>query len=178
MKQVLCPGGGGAKRISAPHRCMGEHTSGGGPLNRRLSAVLAAGLVVVFATGLLFVSSALGQQPPPQQSPDRRKGEPQCTSVLPRQAVDAILANHREPLRAAAEAMRTQERALHTLLVADNTTRAALDAEIARSNDARNAFARARMNALWDLRSVIPAQDRQVAFRCAQRLLFRGNQNR
>jgi Spy/CpxP family protein refolding chaperone len=71
--------------------------------------------------------------------------------------------------------MATQERALRSLLVADNSTRAALDAQIARSNDARNAFARARMNALWDLRSVIPAQDRQVAFRCAERLLLRGN---
>jgi Spy/CpxP family protein refolding chaperone len=138
--------------------------------------VLAVGLVVVWATGLLFVSSALGQQqPPPQPSPRGQQREQQCAAALPRQAVEAILANHREPLRAAREAMATQERALRTLLVADNTTRAALDAQIARTNDARNAFARARMNALWDLRSVIPAQDRQVAFRCAERLLFRGN---
>ena len=145
-------------------------------MNRRLSAVLATGLVVVFATGLLFVASALGQQqPPPQPSPRGQAREQQCASVLPRQAVEAILANHREPLRAAREAMATQERALRSLLVADNTTRAALDAQTARSNDARNAFARARMNALWDLRSVIPAQDRQVAFRCAERLLLRGN---
>lgn len=145
-------------------------------MNRRLSAVLAAGLVVVFATGLFFVSSALGQQqPPPQPSPRGQSRDQQCESVLPRQAVEAILANHREPLRVAREAMATQGRALRSLLVADNSTRAALDAQIARSNEARNAFARARMNALWDLRSVIPAQDREIAFRCAERLLLRGN---
>lgn len=155
---------------------MDEHTSGGGPLNHKLSVALAAGLVVVFATGFFFVSTALGQQqPPPQPTPRGQAREQQCAAVLPRQAVEAILANHREPFRAAREAMVTQERALRSLLVADNSTRAALDAQIARSNEARNAFARARMNALWDLRSVIPAQDRQVAFPCAERLLFRGN---
>ena len=69
---------------------------------------------------------------------------------------------------------RREERALRALLVADNATKAALDAQNVKTNEARNALSRVRLDMLWDLRSVIPAQDREMAFRCAERFLMRG----
>jgi Spy/CpxP family protein refolding chaperone len=100
--------------------------------------------------------------------------EQRCAAVLPRQAAEQILANYRERLRTARENAVREERALRALLVADNSTKAALDAQTLKTNDARNALSRVRLDMLWDLRSVVPAQDRAIAFRCAERLLMRG----
>lgn len=134
----------------------------------RLKTLLAAALVVAVLTGLLIVSSALAQQGPPSDS--RRA---QCQSVISQDAVNPVLARHRDRLQTARENMVREERALGALLVADNTTRAALDVQIIKSNDARNAFARARLDLLWDLRSVIPTQNREQAFRCTELLMRR-----
>lgn len=136
-------------------------------MDRQSKTWLAAALAVAVVAGLLFVSSA-----PAQQAPQRPSGE-QCASALPSETVNPVIDRYRDRLRAAREAAVREERALRGLLVADNTTRAALDAQIARTNDARNAFAQVRLDALWELRSVIPAQDREVALRCAARLLMR-----
>jgi len=87
--------------------------------------------------------------------------------------VDPILARYRDRLRAAREDLRREERALRALLVADNSTRAAVDAQSQKVIGARNALLRVRLEMLWDLRSVIPAQDRDLAFRCAQALMMR-----
>lgn len=134
---------------------------------RTLSRWSAAGLVVVFVAGLLSVPSAVAQPGP--QGPSRE----QCQSVLPSQAIDPIIAKYRDRLRTARETLVKEERALASLLVADSSTRTALDAQVVKTNDARNAFARVRLDLLWDLRSVIPAQNRELAFRCAERLLLR-----
>lgn len=136
-------------------------------MDRQFRTWLAAALAVAVLAGLLFVSSALAQQGP--QRPSRE----QCASALPRETVNPVIERYRDRLRSAREAAVREERALRGLLVADNTTRAALDAQIARTNDARNAFARVRLDALWELRSVIPAQNREVALRCAERMLMR-----
>ena len=138
----------------------------------KAKTVLAAGLVVVVLAGLLFISSALAQAPP---GPRRDRAQ-QCQSVIPQDAVNPVLARHRDRLQTARENMMREERALRTLLVADSTTRAALDTQIAKSNDARNAFARARLDLLWDLRTVIPTQNREQAFRCAELLMRRREQ--
>lgn len=134
---------------------------------RTFSRGLAAGLVVATGT-FLFISTAVAQPGPP--GPSRE----QCQSVLPAQTVEPIAAKYRDRLRTARENLAKEERALTSLLVADNATRAALDAQMAKANDARNAFARVRLDLLWDLRAVIPAQNRELAFRCAERLLLRG----
>lgn len=136
-------------------------------MDRQSRTWLAATLAVAVLAGLLFVSSA-----PAQQGPQRPTRE-QCASVLPRETVAPVIERYRDRLRAAREAAMREERALRSLLIADNTTRAALDAQIARTNETRNAMARVRLDALWELRSVIPAQDREVALRCAARLLMR-----
>lgn len=135
----------------------------------KMKTLLAAGLVVVVLAGLLFISSAVAQAPPGP----RRDRVQQCQGVISQDAVNPILARHRERLQTAQQNMRREEQALHTLLVADATTRAAVDTQIAKSNDARNALARARFDLLWDLRSVIPAQNRDQAFRCAFLLMRR-----
>ena len=130
------------------------------------------GVIFTILAALLLVSTAAAQQqaPPPQQP----RLEQQCASVLPRQAAEQILANYRDRLRTARENAVREERALRALLVADNSTKAALDAQNLKTNEARNALARVRLDMLWDLRSVVPAQDRAIAFRCAERLLIRG----
>lgn len=133
-------------------------------MDRQSRTWLAAALAVAVVAGLLFVSSALAQQRPTRE---------QCASVLPRETAAPVIERYRDRLRAAREAAMREERALRSLLIADNTTRAALDAQIARTNETRNAMARVRLDALWELRSVIPAQDREVALRCAARLLMR-----
>jgi hypothetical protein len=134
-------------------------------------------LILTVVAALLLVSTAGAQQqaPPPQAPPPQRPGvEQRCAAVLPRQAAEQILANYRERLRTARENAVREERALRALLVADNSTKAALDAQTLKTNDARNVLSRVRLDMLWDLRSVVPAQDRAIAFRCAERLLMRG----
>jgi len=135
---------------------------------RRILIVLAAGLVVLSGAGPGVSPVAAQPQAPPAQWPAQR-----CFSVLPRQTVEPILAKYRDRIRAARGALVKEERALRALLIADNATRAALDAQIAKTIEARNALARARLDALWELRAVIPAQDRALAFRCVERLLLR-----
>jgi len=135
----------------------------------RFKVLLASGLIVAVLAGLLMISSALAQQGPP---PGARRAQ-QCQSVISQDAVNPVLGRHRDRLQTARENMGREERALRTLLVADITTRAAVDTQIAKSNDARNAFARARLDLLWDLRSVIPAQNREQVFRCAELLIRR-----
>lgn len=132
-------------------------------------------LTVVAALLLVSTAGAQPQAPPPQAPAPQRPGvEQRCAAVLPRQAAEQILANYRERLRTARENAVREERALRALLVADNSTKAALDAQTLKTNDARNALSRVRLDMLWDLRSVVPAQDRAIAFRCAERLLMRG----
>lgn len=135
---------------------------------RRLQMIVVPGLAAALVAGLVIVPSAVAQTGGPGPSRLER-----CQSVLPRQTVDPILAKYRDRLRAAREAMAREERALRSLLIADNSTRGALDAQIAKANDARNTYARVRLDILWDLRSVIPVHDRELAFRCVERLLVR-----
>lgn len=133
----------------------------------RFKRWFAAGLAVIGVAGLLFVNAALAQQGPPGP-----RAAPQCQGVLPSQA-DPILAKYRERAQTARDNAMKEERALFALLVADSTTRAAVDAQIAKTNDARSAFAKIRLDMLWELRSVIPAQNREQAFRCAEFSLLR-----
>lgn len=134
----------------------------------RLRLFVVPGLAVAVVAGLLFIPSAVAQTRAPAPSRVDR-----CASVLQRQTMEPILARYRDRLRTAREAVAKEERALQYLLIADNSTRAALDAQIVKTNDARNALSRVRLDLLWDLRAVIPAQDRTLAFRCAERLLLR-----
>lgn len=137
-------------------------------------------LILTVIAALVLVSTAAAQQPAPAQpGPQRPNLQQRCAAVLPRQAVEQIAANYRERLRVARENLVREERALRALLVADNSTKAALDAQSVKANEARAAVQRVRLDMLWDLRAVIPAQDRQVAFRCAEMLLMRqGRQGR
>jgi Spy/CpxP family protein refolding chaperone len=80
---------------------------------------------------------------------------------------------YRDRFIAAREAMMKEERAMRALLVADNSTRAAVDAQIIKTEAVRSALLRVRLDMLWDLRSVIPATNRAAAFRCAELLLLR-----
>ncbi|MGH2397466.1 MAG: hypothetical protein ACRDFW_10860 [bacterium] len=134
----------------------------------RFKPLLAAGLVVAVLAGQILISSAVAQQ----GQPGSRRAQ-QCQSVISQDAVNPILARHRDRLQTARENMGREERALRTLLVAETTTRAAVDAQIAKGNETRNAFTRARLDLLWDLRSVIPVQNREQAFRCAELLMRR-----
>lgn len=135
---------------------------------RRLQRIFVVGLVVMVVAGLLVVPTAVAQTRLPARAQVER-----CQAVLPRQTVDPIVAKYRDRLRTAREAVAREERALQYLLIADNVTRAGLDAQIAKTTDARNALTRVRLDMLWELRSVIPASDRTLAFRCVQRLLLR-----
>jgi len=82
-------------------------------------------------------------------------------------------APERERAQAARDNLMKEERALLTLLVADNSTRPAVEAQTVKANDARVAFTKVRLDLLWELRSVIPAQNRAQAFRCAEFSLVR-----
>lgn len=134
------------------------------------------GVIMTIVAALLLVSSAAAQQQSPTQpAPQRQRPNLQqrCEAVLPRQAVEQIAANYRDRLRTARENVAREQRALRDLLVADNSTKAAVDAQQARAEAARTAMSRVQVDLLWDLRSVVPAQDRQLAFRCAQVMLRR-----
>jgi hypothetical protein len=129
----------------------------------------AAGLVVLVFAGLLIVSPdpAMGQPGPRQRIRER------CEAVLPQAQVDPVLAKYRDRLAGAREAAVKEERALRALLVADNSTRAAVDAQVLKTEAARSALTRVRLDMLWELRSVIPATNRAAAFRCAEFLALR-----
>ncbi len=135
---------------------------------RRFMSFGMAGLAIALLTGSVPVSTTLAQQARPT-----RPGASQCESVLPSRMADPIVAKYRERLRTARDNMIKEERALIGLLAAENTTRAAAEGQVTRINDARNALARVRLDMLWELRSVVPAETREQAFRCAGRLLFR-----
>ena len=132
-------------------------------------------VILSVIAALVLVSTAAAQQQTTQQQdpPQRPDLQQRCAAVLPRQAVEQIVANYQARLRTARENVMREERALQALLVADNSTKAALDAQNVKANEARNALSRVRLDMLWDLRAVIPAQDRQIAFRCAERMLMR-----
>jgi len=138
-------------------------------LVRRKWQVCAAGLAVLVLAGLLIVSPgpALGQPGPRDRLRER------CQAVLPQAQVDPIVVKYRDRFTAAREAMVREERALRALLIADNSTRAALDAQFVKTEAARTALSRVRLDMLWDLRSVIPATNREIAFRCAEFLMRR-----
>lgn len=127
-----------------------------------------ANLAIALLTGVLPVSATLAQQAPPS-----RPTAEECQSVLPSRTADPVLAKYRERFQVARDNMIKEERTLIGLLAAENTTRAAAEGQVTKVNDARNALARVRLDMLWELRSVVPAQNREQAFRCAGRLLFR-----
>lgn len=134
---------------------------------RMVHTIVAPALAAVALAGVLVVPTVTAQPGP------RGAGRDRCEAVLPRQSVDPIVARYRDRLRTAREGVAREERALQYLLIAENSTRAALDAQIAKTTEARNAFTRARLDLLWDLRPAIPAPDRGLAFRCVERLLLR-----
>jgi len=138
-------------------------------LVRRKWQLWAAGLAVLVSAGLLIVSPGpvMGQPGP------RGRLRERCQAVLPKTQVDPVLVKYRDRFIAAREAMMKEERAMRALLVADNSTRAAVDAQIIKTEAVRSALLRVRLDMLWDLRSVIPATNRAAAFRCAELLLLR-----
>lgn len=129
----------------------------------------AAVLAVLVLAGLLIgpPGPALGQPGP------RNRLRERCQAVLPQGQVDPIVAKHRDRFTAAREAMGREERALRAVLLADNSSRAAFDAQLVKTELARTALSRVRLDMLWDLRSVIPATNRAIAFRCAEFLMRR-----
>ena len=129
----------------------------------------AAVLAVLVLAGLLIGSPgpALGQPGP------RNRLRERCQAVLPQGQVDPIVAKYRDRFTAAREAMGREERALRAVLLADNSSRAAFDAQLVKTELARMALSRVRLDMLWDLRSVIPATNRAIAFRCAEFLMRR-----
>jgi len=138
-------------------------------LVRRRWRGCAAGLAVFVLTGLLVVSPgpALGQPGPPDRLRER------CEAALPQAKIDPIMAKYRGRLTSAREAVMREERALFALLVADSPTRAAVDTQAGKTETARTLYSRVRLDVLWELRSVVPAADREIAFRCAEFLMRR-----
>ena len=136
---------------------------------RRQWQVYSAGLAVFVLAGLLIVSPG----PASAQPGPRDRLQERCQTVLPQAQVDPIVAKYRDRFTAARESMLREERALRALLIADNATRAALDAQIVKTDAARSALSRVRLDMLWELRSVIPATNREAAFRCAEFLMRR-----
>ncbi len=136
---------------------------------RRKWQVCAAGLAVLMFAGLLIVSPgpAMGQPGPRERIRER------CQAVLPQAQVEPVLGKYWDRLTTAREAMVKEERALRALLVVDNSTRAAVDAQTLKTDAARSALTRVRLDILWELRSVIPATNREAAFRCAELLMLR-----
>ena len=119
----------------------------------RVRTAVAAGVAVAIVAGLLVAGAAFAQQ-----GPGGPRG-PQCQGVLSSQA-EAVVAKYRDRAQASREGLMKEERALFALLIADNSTRAAVDTQTAKVTDARTAFAKVRLDMLWELRSVIPAQNR------------------
>lgn len=131
--------------------------------------LFAVGLAVIVLAGLLTVwpDQALGQ--PGRWARFRER----CEAVLPEAQATPIAVKYRDRFAAAREAMIKEERALRALLVADNSTRPALEAQMVKTEAARSSVSRVRLDYLWELRSVIPATNRAAAFRCAQFYLIR-----
>lgn len=136
---------------------------------RRQWPVCAAGLAVLILAGLLLVS------PEPAQGQPRRwaRIRERCGAVLPRTQVDPLAVKYRDRFVAAREALGREERALRALLLADNSTRPALETQIVKTEAARAALARVRLDFLWELRSLVPVMNRAAAFRCARFYLRR-----
>lgn len=130
---------------------------------------IGAGLTVAVVAGLVVAGAAFAQPVPPSPQP---RGAQACQGVLSSQA-EAVVAKYRERAQAARDNLMKEERALLALLVADNSTRPAVEAQTVKANDARVAFTKVRLDMLWELRSVIPAQNRAQAFRCAEFSLVR-----
>lgn len=131
--------------------------------------LVAAGLAVLVVVGLLAVwpDQAAGQPGP------RGRAREWCEAVLPEAVVVPIAVKYRDRLVAAREALIKEERALRALLVADNATRQALEAQMVKTEAARTAVTRLRLDFLWELRGVVPASNRATAFRCARYYLRR-----
>jgi hypothetical protein len=129
--------------------------------------IIGGGVTVLLLGGLL-TSVTLAQQPSPRQP-----GSQRCQSVLSSRTADPVLAKYRERLQTARDAMLREERALINLMAAESTTRAAVDSQAAKVNEARGTLARMRVDMLWELRSVVPPENREQAFRCAGRFLLR-----
>jgi len=132
----------------------------------RVKTAVAAGIAVAVVAGLLVAGAAFAQQGPPGP-----RGA-QCQGVLSSQA-EAVVAKYRERAQTVRDNLVKEERALAALVIADNSTRAAVDAQAVKTNEARAVFAKLRLDMLWELRSVIPAQNRAQAFRCAEFSLVR-----
>lgn len=117
-------------------------------------------LAVILATGLWFVAD------PPDAFAQPRRERQQCLTDAQRRQAEPIFDRHRVPLRNARFRVADESRALRRLLIAEGTTRAQLDAQAARVADARNAAQRARLELLWELRTIVPADQRERAMRC------------
>lgn len=129
---------------------------------------IVAGIAVTVLAGLVFAGSALAQPAPPSS----QQRAQMCQGVLSSQA-EAVVNKYRERAQTARDNLTKEERALVALLIADNSTRAAVDAQTAKANDARLALTKIRLDMLWELRSIIPAQNREQVFRCAEFSLLR-----
>lgn len=129
--------------------------------------IIGGGVIVLLLGGLL-TSVTLAQQPSPRQG-----GSQRCQPVLSSRRADPVLAKYRERLQTARDAMLREERALINLMAAESTTRAAVDSQAAKVTEARGTLARMRVDMLWELRSVVPPENREQAFRCAGRFLLR-----
>jgi Spy/CpxP family protein refolding chaperone len=140
---------------------------------RRFVPFLVLVLAVILATGLWFVADspdAFAQQP--------RRERQQCLTDAQRRQAEPIFDRHRVPLRNARFRVADESRALRRLLVAEGTTRAELDAQAGRLAEARNAAQRARLELLWELRTVVPADQRERAMRCIMRQMMGGMRRR
>jgi hypothetical protein len=138
-------------------------------LARRTWQITAAGLAILMLAGAVLVwpDTALGQMG------RRARIRERCEAVLPESQVTPIAIKYRDRFAAAREALVKEERALRALLVADNSTRPALEAQMVKTEAARSAVSRVRLDYLWELRGIIPATNRAAAFRCAQFHLIR-----
>jgi Spy/CpxP family protein refolding chaperone len=139
---------------------------------RRFVPFVVLVLAVILATGLWFVADSRDAFAQP-----RRERQQRLTDAQRRQA-EAIFDRHRVPLRNARFRVADESRALRRLLVADGTTRAELDAQAGRLAEARNAAQRARLELLWELRTVVPADQRERAMRCIMRQMMGGMRRR
>jgi hypothetical protein len=136
---------------------------------RTWQGVTAAGLATLIVAGVLIISS----DPVSAQMGRRARVRERCEAVLPETQAAPIAVKYRDRFAAARDALVKEERALRALLVADNSTRPALEARMLKTEAARSAVSRVRMDYLWELRGVIPATNRAIAFRCAQFYLIR-----
>ncbi|MDR5684407.1 MAG: periplasmic heavy metal sensor [Armatimonadota bacterium] len=128
---------------------------------RRSVSLVALGLAIVVAAGPWLMVN-----PPEAFAQQSRARRQPCLTEAQRRQAEAIFDRHRVPLRNARFRVADESRALRRLLIAEGTTRAQLDAQAARLAEARNAAQRARIDFLWELRAVLPADQRERAIRC------------